>query len=34
MIGQGAIWFDGIPPDGKYKLITVNQATVPAAPSR
>jgi hypothetical protein len=34
MIGQGAIWFDGVPQDGKYKLITVNQATVPAAPSR
>jgi hypothetical protein len=34
MIGQGAIWFDGIPPDGKYKLITVNQAAVPAAPAR
>jgi hypothetical protein len=31
MIGQGVIWFDGIPPDGTYKLITVNST---AAPSR
>jgi hypothetical protein len=34
MIGQGVIWFDGIPPDGEYKLITVNSAAVPAATSR
>jgi hypothetical protein len=34
MIGQGVIWFDGIPPDGKYKLITVNSAAVSTAPSR
>lgn len=34
MISQGAIWFDGIPPNGKYKLITVNSAALSAAPPR
>jgi hypothetical protein len=34
MIGQGVIWFDGIPPQGTYKLITVNSAVVPTAPAQ